>query len=253
MAKTTTPADDAIALDGNETAAPRARRTPRASAGGAGGAVESTAPRGKATAASRAAKAGRHVTPAPVAQQYLLNAAVELFHAEGVRAVGVDAVVKRAGVNKMCLYRQYSSKDELILAYLDYMHERSLSFMDAAIASQEGDPRAQMLQVFLDLATRASKPGYRGCPFVNVAAEFPDPEHPARKAVLGYKAEVIQRFTRLAEAASAGEPDALVAALCLILDGAYTSSQTHGAGSAPLLAAPRVAQLVIDASLPAKG
>ena len=199
--------------------------------------------------ASRPGKAARQVTPASVAQQYLLNAAVELFHAEGVRAVGVDAVVKRAGVNKMCLYRQFASKDELILAYLDHMQAASLARIDASIAKRPGEPRAQMLQIFVDLAERASKPGYRGCPFVNVAAEFPDPQHPARQSVVDYKAEVVQRFTALATAAGLQTPAPLVDALSLILEGAYAASQTFGPGSAPLRILPTVARQVIDAGM----
>ncbi|MGC7405066.1 TetR/AcrR family transcriptional regulator [Pandoraea pneumonica] len=207
--------------------------------------------RGTATAgATRAAKGGgRHVTPAPVAQQYLLNAAVELFHTEGVRAVGVDAVVKRAGVNKMCLYRQFASKDELILAYLDEMQTCSLQRIDESIARRPGEPRAQLLQIFVDLSERASHPGYRGCPFVNVAAEFPDPEHPARKSVVNYKAEVVRRFTELATAAGLDEPAPLVDALSLVLEGAYAASQTFGPGSAPLRVLPTVAGQIIDAAL----
>ncbi|ALS59149.1 TetR/AcrR family transcriptional regulator [Pandoraea norimbergensis] len=194
-------------------------------------------------------KGGRHVTPAPLAQQYLLNAAVELFHTEGVRAVGVDAVVKRAGVNKMCLYRQFASKDELILAYLDEMQTCSLQRIDESIARRPGEPGKQLLQIFVDLAERASHPGYRGCPFVNVAAEFPDPEHPARKSVVNYKAEVVRRFTELATAAGLQEPAPLVDALSLVLEGAYAASQTFGPGSAPLRVLPTVAGQIIDAAL----
>ncbi|VVE32769.1 TetR family transcriptional regulator [Pandoraea pneumonica] len=202
------------------------------------------------SATTRAAKGGgRHVTPAPVAQQYLLNAAVELFHTEGVRAVGVDAVVKRAGVNKMCLYRQFASKDELILAYLDEMQTCSLQRIDESIARRPGEPGAQLLQIFVDLSERASHPGYRGCPFVNVAAEFPDPEHPARKSVVNYKAEVVRRFTELATAAGLDEPAPLVDALSLVLEGAYAASQTFGPGSAPLRVLPTVAGQIIDAAL----
>ena len=207
------------------------------------------APSRRRSAASRAGKTARHVTPAPVAQQCLLNAAVELFHAEGVRAVGVDAVVKRAGVNKMCLYRQFASKDELILAYLDHMQTMSLARIDESIAKRAGEPRAQMLQIFVDLSERASKPGYRGCPFVNVAAEFPDPAHAARKLVVDYKAEVVRRFTALATAAGLQEPAPLVDALSLILEGAYAASQTFGVGSPPLRILPAVARRIIEAGM----
>lgn len=201
------------------------------------------------SAASRSAKPWRHVTPAPIAQQHLLDAAVELFHTEGVRAVGVDAVVKRAGVNKMSLYRQFASKDDLILAYLDHMQTASLARIDESIAKRPGEPRAQMLQIFVDLAQRASRPGYRGCPFVNVAAEFPDPDHAARHSVVNYKAEVVKRFTALVTAAGLAEPAPLVDALSLILEGAYAASQTFGPGSAPLRILPTVARQIIDAGM----
>ncbi|VVD86126.1 Transcriptional regulator AcuR [Pandoraea terrigena] len=207
------------------------------------------APARRRRAASGAGKTERHVTPASVAQQYLLNAAVELFHTEGVRAVGVDAVVKRAGVSKMCLYRQFASKDELILAYLDHMQTASLARIDESIAKRPGEPRAQMLQIFVDLSERASRPGYRGCPFVNVAAEFPDPAHPARISVIHYKAEVVRRFTALATAAGLREPAPLVDALSLILEGGYAASQTFGAGSPPLRILPTVARQIIDAGM----
>ncbi len=217
----------------------------KASAKGEGAAATTR----RRNAAPRPGKAGRHVTPAPIAQRHLLDAAVELFHTEGVRAVGVDAVVKRAGVNKMSLYRQFASKDDLILAYLDHMQTASLARIDASIAKREGDPRAQLLQIFVDLSERASQCGYRGCPFVNVAAEFPDPEHAARKSVVNYKAEVVRRFTALVTAAGSRHPAPLVDALSLILEGAYAASQTFGPGSAPLRILPTVARQIIDAGL----
>ncbi|VVD78179.1 TetR/AcrR family transcriptional regulator [Pandoraea soli] len=206
-------------------------------------------PARRSRTATRSGKTERHVTPASVAQQYLLNAAVELFHTEGVRAVGVDAVVKRAGVNKMCLYRQFASKDELILAYLDHMQTASLARIDESIAKRRGEPRAQLLQIFVDLSERASRPGYRGCPFVNVAAEFPDPAHPARQSVVNYKAEMVRRFTELVTAAGLREPAPLVDALSLILEGAYAASQTFGPGSPPLRILPTVARQIIDAGM----
>ena len=62
-------------------------------------------------------------TDGATAQEQLLDAAQDLFYREGIRAIGVDAVVERAGVNKMSLYRQFSSKEELVVAYLNRMDE----------------------------------------------------------------------------------------------------------------------------------
>ena len=70
----------------------------------------------------------RSQTAGSKAQQHLLRAAADLFYREGVRAVGVDAVVERAGVNKMSLYRQFSSKDDLVVAYLEQSDEQFFTF-----------------------------------------------------------------------------------------------------------------------------
>src|SRR5215831_11853765 len=62
---------------------------------------------------------GRPSIPAKEARERILAAVDELFYRDGVRAVGVDAVIEHAGVNKMSLYRNFASKDELITAYVE--------------------------------------------------------------------------------------------------------------------------------------
>ncbi|WP_027797375.1 TetR/AcrR family transcriptional regulator [Paraburkholderia acidipaludis] len=184
----------------------------------------------------------------PRAQEHLLLAADELFYREGVRAVGVEAVVERAGVNKMSLYRQFSSKDDLVVAYLKRCDDRCFERLEASVAKHPGEPVKQLLQYFDDLSQRASDPEYRGCPFVNVAAEFPDASHPARRSVADNKAKLIARFTELAEAARAADPAALANELALLTEGIYAASQTYGPGGGPILAAPRMAKLLIEAA-----
>lgn len=186
------------------------------------------------------------------AHEHLLNAAGELFYRDGVRAVGIEAVVERAGVNKMSLYRQFSSKDDLVLAYLKRCDEYFFSRFDASVAKHPGEPVKQLLQYFDDLAQRASAPGYRGCPFVNVATEFPDASHPARGAVAANKSKLMARLTALATEARAADPAALADALALLVEGIYAASQTYGAGCGPILAAPRMAKMLIDAACPSQ-
>ncbi|HVW52628.1 MAG TPA: TetR/AcrR family transcriptional regulator [Trinickia sp.] len=196
-----------------------------------------------------AAKARPH-TAGATAQQLLLRAAGELFYQEGVRAVGVDAVVERAGVNKMSLYRQFSSKDELIAAYLEQANDCFFSYFDKSIDQHPGDPVRQIAQYFEDLEHRASREGYRGCPFVNVAAEFPDPSHPARQIVARNKAQLIERLRGLTSAAGADDPAALADALALLIEGVYAASQTYGPGCGPIRAAARVAAQLVAAACP---
>jgi AcrR family transcriptional regulator len=190
----------------------------------------------------------RSHTAGPAAQQLLLHAAAELFYREGVRAVGVDAVVERAGVNKMSLYRQFSSKDELVVAYLERSSERFFQRFQRSLDKHPGDPVRQIAQCFEDLTERASVEGYRGCPFVNVSAEFPDASHPARQCVLRNKSELMERLTTLAASAGADDPEALASALALLIEGVYAASQTYGPGCAPIKAAPRVAAQLVAAA-----
>lgn len=205
-----------------------------------------------ATATARSARKPRPHTAGARAHEHLLDAADELFYRDGVRAVGIEAVVERAGLNKMSLYRQFASKDDLVVAYLKRCDERSFARVDASLAKHPGEPVKQLLQYFDDLAQRASAPGYRGCPFVNVATEFPDVSHPARRAVAENKSKLMARLTALAEEAHAADPTALANALALLIEGVYAASQTYGAGCGPILATPRIAKMLIDAACPAQ-
>ena len=108
-------------------------------------------------------------------------------------------------------------------------------------------PRLQLTQLFVDLAQRASAASYRGCPFVNVAVEFPDRSHLARRMVADNKARLLQRLTELANAAGAREASSLAKSLALLIEGAYAASQTYGPDSSVMTALPLAAELLIDA------
>ncbi|BFG74757.1 TetR/AcrR family transcriptional regulator [Paraburkholderia terrae] len=194
---------------------------------------------------AKRAPSRRSQTAGSEAQQHLLRAAADLFYKEGVRAVGVDAVVERAGVNKMSLYRQFSSKDDLVVAYLEQSDEQFFRRFDESLAKHPGEPRKQIVQYFEDLAGRASKEDYRGCPFVNVSAEFSDPGHPARLCVLNNKTKLMERLNVLCTEAGAPDPGELANALALLIEGIYASSQTYGPGCGPISVAPRVAEQLV--------
>ncbi|HTH41484.1 MAG TPA: TetR/AcrR family transcriptional regulator [Rhodocyclaceae bacterium] len=195
-----------------------------------------------------AKKPERKVTSAADAQNQILAAVDELFYREGARAVGVEAVVQRAGVNKMSLYRQFESKDGLLLHYLARRDETFWGYVEASIAKHPGQPRQQLLQFMADLARRAQREGYRGCPFVNIAVEFPDPEHPARLAVADNKSRLLARLQTLAEGAGAVDAPGLARMLLLLIEGAYTASQTCDSKDRVLTALVPAAEVLIAAA-----
>jgi AcrR family transcriptional regulator len=188
--------------------------------------------------------ARRHVDGA-TAQEQLLDAAENLFYRDGIRAISVDAVVERAGVNKMSVYRQFSSKDDLVVAYLTRMDERFRERVERSIAKHPGNPARALVQSITDLVERASNPDYRGCPFVNVACEFADREHPARVSVARNKEYLIARLLELSTAAGAAEPRFLADSLALLIEGVYASSQTYGPDCGPMRTAPATAALLV--------
>ena len=200
--------------------------------------------------ASRPAEV-RTSVPAKEARERILAAVDELFYRDGVRAVGVDAVIEHAGVNKMSLYRNFASKDDLIAAYVEDRNRQYWTWWEGIMERHAGDPRRQLLGLFEELQKRTTRKGYRGCAFVNIATELSDPSHPARRVVALNKRELKRRLCALAEAAGAKSPGALADSLMLLVEGAYAGSQTCGIDG-PALALARTAQVLIDAQCRAK-
>jgi AcrR family transcriptional regulator len=190
----------------------------------------------------------RTTTAGPVARTRILDAAENLFYLEGARNIGIDAVIKRAGVNKMSLYRQFESKEDLLQHYLVRRDQKFWTNFDASINKHPGAPRHQLRQLFVDLAQRTSAASYRGCPFVNVAVEYPDRAHMARRMVADNKSHLLQRLTELASAAGARDATTLAKSLALLIEGAYAASQTYRPDSSVMSALPIAAELLIDAA-----
>jgi len=168
----------------------------------------------------------------------ILRTASALFYQRGVRAVGVDLVVEEAGVAKTSLYRHFRTKDDLIAAFLQREDEDFWNRWSRVTELHKTDPVAE-LEAHLDwIAERVGRPNYRGCPQLNVAAEFPDSDHPARRVASAHKKELRRRLNGIAERLRVKRPDELAGQLSLLINGAFVSSQILSPGeAAPLLRA----------------
>ena len=164
------------------------------------------------------------------ARQRILDTASEMFYRDGVRAVGIDAIIARSGVAKMSLYRNFPSKDALVAAWLEDRNAFFWRRWDKAEEAAPGDARARLEAIIDMVAATASHPNWRGCPFLNTGTEFPEPGHPAHAVILAHKQEVRGRLCALAAAAGAQAPDLLAQQLQLLIDGAYAIGQSLGAG-----------------------
>jgi AcrR family transcriptional regulator len=177
----------------------------------------------------------------------ILATACTLFYQRGVRAVGVDLVVEKAGVAKTSLYRHFGTKDDLVAAFLKREDEDFWGTWNR-VAGQHVDDAAAELDAHLEwIGERVGRPNYRGCPQINVAAEFPEIDHPARKVAAAHKRQMRQRLKGIAERLGVARPDELAGQLSLFINGAFVSSQIFEPGEAtPLLR--RTAHALIEAS-----
>ena len=177
----------------------------------------------------------------------ILETASALFYRRGVRAVGVDLVVAEAGVAKTSLYRHFGTKDDLIAAFLAREDEDFWGTWDRAAEKHKDDPGAELDAQLEWIGERVGRPNYRGCPQINVAAEFPEADHPARKIAAEHKREMRRRLKGIADRLAVARPDELAGQLCVLVNGAFVSSQVLEPDEAiPLLQ--RMAHALIAAS-----
>src|ERR1700723_4719254 len=108
------------------------------------------------------------------ARERILATANELFYREGIRAIGVDTVVERSGVSKTSLYRLFESKDALIAAFAAERDRSFWTWWDHLEEQPADVPRVLLDALLSGIAERIGRPAYRGCPFLNLMAEFPD-------------------------------------------------------------------------------
>jgi AcrR family transcriptional regulator len=181
---------------------------------------------------------GKQVSRAESVQETrrrLLDSADALFYEGGIRATGVEVLAKRAGVTKMTLYSHFASKDDLVVAYLERRDRRWQESLKRTLEGQT-DPKEKLLSVFDAYRELLVSGSFRGCAYVNCAAEFPDREHPVREAVRRHKSGLRRRLAKLATEAGCADPEGLAENLFLLLEGSYVTGALEGDGELVLRA-----------------
>lgn len=106
------------------------------------------------------------------ARERILLAAHELFYREGIRATGIDRVIAEADVAKLTFYRHFPSKNELVLAFLDYRHDCWVAWFNAALARHRPH-RGNALAALVPTVTEWLRDEqFRGCAFLNAVGEL---------------------------------------------------------------------------------
>ena len=127
--------------------------------------------------------AGGRATGGPESgRERVLETAYELFSRHGTRAVGVDRIIAESGVAKMTLYRNFASKDDLILAFLERREERwTRAWLQDTVESRAATPAQRLLTIFDVFGEWFARDDFEGCSFINVMLELDDPSSPVRR------------------------------------------------------------------------
>jgi AcrR family transcriptional regulator len=173
------------------------------------------------TAAADGAPTSSPASKVPMRER-IVEAATELFYAQGLRAVSAEKIIARVGITKVTFYRHFPTKDDLIVAYL----ERRAKWERDAIAQarEAADDVPDVFRIIAEaIGAESCSPGFRGCPFINAAAEYADPEHPVRRVVDAHRRWFKQAITDLLDEINVPDSARVADQLVMLRDGAMVS------------------------------
>jgi AcrR family transcriptional regulator len=138
------------------------------------------------------------------ARERLLRTASGLFYTKGIHTVGIDEILSRAQVTRATFYRHFPSKDDLIVQYIRSA-DQGIRDTVAAATDKPASPDSSVRALADFVASQIKTPGFRGCAFLNAAAEYPDVENPIHQAILAHRSwfyeTVLNAFGRVTDRA----------------------------------------------------
>lgn len=162
----------------------------------------------------------------PRVDDRILDHALRLFYAEGIRSTGVDRIIAEAGVAGMSFYRNFKSKDGLVAAVLERRDKQWMDWLAAEVEAGPDDPVQRLLSVFDALGRWIRGPDFHGCMFINVAGEFAEADGTARQAAARHKARLRDYLGDLV--ARAGLEEGVAGMLFLLAEGAIVAAHVQG-------------------------
>lgn len=167
-----------------------------------------------------ASEPAEHARPAGTRDR-ILDTAADLFYAQGIGATSADRIIERVGITKVTFYRHFRTKADLVVAYLE---QQAAAEEQAFGGVREGASAPEAARtIALGIGTAACVPGFRGCPFINASAEFPDPGHPVRMVIDRHRRWMLDLFAGIAADAGATDAEEVAGQLMMLRDGAMVS------------------------------
>ena len=161
-------------------------------------------------------------------RERLLQTASRLFYAHGVSRVGINEVIREAGIARMTLYYHFSSKEELVREVLNHRVRNWEVWFVQAVEKRASAPRAQLLAVFDVMDDLFSTPDYRGCSALKFASDAMQTDTELAEIAQGHKAFVLNYLETLARRLPCQQPEALAKGLLLLQNGATVLAQLGG-------------------------
>jgi AcrR family transcriptional regulator len=159
---------------------------------------------------------------APVGER-ILAAARRRFYLEGIRAVSADRIIADAGVSKVTFYRHFPTKDHLVAEYLRGMAAAERQAVEEQRERHLDDP-AEVLRWYVDkVGAQSCASGFRGCPFINAAAEYPDPSTEIRQVIDDHRSWLRLQAVELLSALGVSVADQVADQLMMLRDGAMVA------------------------------
>jgi AcrR family transcriptional regulator len=187
---------------------------------------------------------GERVVPRN-AKGRLIETAIDLFYTHGFHAVGLDQILDETGVTKTTFYKHFESKEDLIVAAIRERDAWERRAWGRAIEKRAGDdPRAKLLALYDVLDEWFNRPDFRGCIFINAAAEFVDPNDPVHRVAAEYKRACRDGWRDLARAAGARDAETFADLYTAIVEGTLILRHVHGRNDAARVTRGMVERLV---------
>ncbi|MGI5340245.1 TetR/AcrR family transcriptional regulator [Streptomyces sp. CA-181903] len=181
-------------------------------------------------------------------RERILAAAARLFAAQGIGATGMEQVAEEAPVSKRTLYAHFRTKNDLVIAHLRDLAQSGAT-LEGVLTRDDIPPRERIRRLF-DQPTADAAP-VRGCPFIDAAAEFPDPESAVHSYAREQKLRMVQLIAAVLTELGCREPLPLAEQLAILADGAASRAMVLDEADYGRHAR-AAAEILLDRALPGK-
>lgn len=154
-------------------------------------------------------------------RERILDATDRLFYADGIRATSADRIIEEVGITKVTFYRHFRSKSDLVVAYLTRQAAAEREWFQGLRLAD--DPMGSLHAIAAGIGAASCSPGFRGCAFINAAAEFSDPHDPVRTVVETHRQWMLDEFASIAADSGVDDAPETARQLMILRDGAMVN------------------------------